>query len=128
MNIIIIMSGGVGNRFGANIPKQYCKLNGRPVIDYVIDAAKGSKVADKVIAMGGAILITADHGNAEQMIDPADGSVFTAHSTNVVPLIAAGVGDVKLSDGRLADLAPTLINIMELEVPAEMTGKNLIIG
>lgn len=51
MNIIIIMSGGVGNRFGANIPKQYCKLLGRPVIDYVIDAAKGSKVADKVIVV-----------------------------------------------------------------------------
>lgn len=51
MNIIIIMSGGVGNRFGANIPKQYCLLNGRPVIDYVIDAAKGSKVADKVVVV-----------------------------------------------------------------------------
>lgn len=51
MNIIIIMSGGVGNRFGANIPKQYCPLNGRPVIDYVIDAAKGSKVADKVVVV-----------------------------------------------------------------------------
>ena len=50
-NFIIIMSGGVGNRFGANIPKQYCLLNGRPVIDYVIDAAKGSRVADKVIVV-----------------------------------------------------------------------------
>ncbi len=51
MNIIIIMSGGVGARFGANVPKQYCLLNGRPVIDYVIDAAKGSKVADKVVVV-----------------------------------------------------------------------------
>ena len=51
MNIIIIMSGGVGNRFGADIPKQYCHLRGRPVIDYVIDAAKGSKVADKVVVV-----------------------------------------------------------------------------
>ncbi|MBQ8209829.1 MAG: 2-C-methyl-D-erythritol 4-phosphate cytidylyltransferase [Clostridia bacterium] len=51
MNIIIIMSGGVGNRFGADRPKQYCHLNGRPVIDYVVDAAKGSKVADKVIVV-----------------------------------------------------------------------------
>lgn len=50
-NIIIIMSGGVGNRFGANIPKQYCILNGRPVIDYVIDAAKGSKTADKTVVV-----------------------------------------------------------------------------
>lgn len=51
MNIIIIMSGGVGNRFGANIPKQYCLLKGRPVIDYVIDAAKASKKADKVVVV-----------------------------------------------------------------------------
>lgn len=51
MNIIIIMSGGVGNRFGAEIPKQYCMLSGRPVIDYVIDAAKGSKKADKVVVV-----------------------------------------------------------------------------
>ncbi len=51
MNIIIIMSGGVGRRFSADIPKQYCHLAGRPVIDYVIDAAKGSKVADKVVVV-----------------------------------------------------------------------------
>ena len=86
------------------------------------------KVYDKVLEKDGVILITADHGNAEQMIDPADKSVFTAHTTNVVPLVVAGLGDIKLEAGRLADLAPTLINIMELEVPAEMTGKNLIIG
>ena len=84
------------------------------------------KIADKVIEMGGAIFITADHGNAEQMTDPKDGSVFTAHTTNVVPLIAAGVGDVKLSDGRLADLAPTMLDVMGLEIPKEMTGKSLI--
>ncbi len=84
------------------------------------------KVCDKVVSMGGAILITADHGNAEQMVDPADGSVFTAHSTNIVPLIAVGIGDIKLKDGRLADLAPTLIDIMNLTVPSEMTGTTLI--
>lgn len=83
-------------------------------------------VADKVISMGGAIFITADHGNAEQMIDPEDGSVFTAHSTNVVPLIVAGIGDVKLAEGRLADLAPTMIEVMGLEIPTEMSGKSLI--
>jgi len=77
--------------------------------------------------MGGAIFITADHGNAEQMTDPVDGSVFTAHSTNIVPLIAAGIGDVKLNEGRLADLAPTMIDVMGLEIPAEMSGKSLIV-
>ena len=85
------------------------------------------KVADKVISMGGAIFITADHGNAEQMIDPSDGSVFTAHTTNVVPLIAAGIGDVKLNEGRLADLAPTMLDVMGLDIPEEMTGKSLIV-
>lgn len=85
------------------------------------------KVADKVISMDGAIFITADHGNAEQMIDPADGSVFTAHTTNVVPLIAAGIGDVKLNEGRLADLAPTMLDVMGLDIPEEMTGKSLIV-
>ncbi len=84
------------------------------------------KVADKVLEKGGVILITADHGNAEQMLDPADHSVFTAHTTNVVPFIVAGIGDVKLKKGRLADLAPTMLDIMGIEKPAEMTGESLI--
>lgn len=84
------------------------------------------KVADKVLEMGGVILITADHGNAEQMLDPVDHTVFTAHTTNVVPLIVAGMGDVKLKKGRLADLAPTMLDIMGLAQPAEMTGESVI--
>lgn len=84
------------------------------------------KVADKVLEKGGVILITADHGNAEQMLDPADHSVFTAHTTNVVPFVVAGAGDVKLKKGRLADLAPTMLDIMGIEKPAEMTGESLI--
>ena len=77
--------------------------------------------------MGGVILITADHGNAEQMIDPKDKSVFTAHTTNVVPLVISGVGDVKLKSGRLADLAPTMLDIMNIDIPEEMTGESLIV-
>ncbi len=84
------------------------------------------KVYDKVMEKNGVILITADHGNAEQMIDPADKSVFTAHTTNVVPLVVAGLGDVKLETGRLADLAPTMLDIMNVDIPEEMTGKSLI--
>lgn len=90
-----------------------------------VDACIG-KVADKVLEMGGVILITADHGNAEQMIDPVDHTVFTAHTTNVVPLVVAGLGDVKLKKGRLADLAPTMLDIMGLEQPLEMTGESLL--
>ena len=83
------------------------------------------KVADAVLEMGGVILITADHGNAEQMIDPSDKSVFTAHTTNVVPLVMAGL-DAKLKKGRLADLTPTMLDIMGLEKPSEMTGESLL--
>jgi len=85
------------------------------------------KVYDKVMEKNGVILITADHGNAEQMIDPNDKSVFTAHTTNVVPLVIAGYGDIKLETGRLADLAPTMLDIMDAKIPPEMTGKSLIV-
>ncbi len=84
------------------------------------------KVYDKINEKGGVIMITADHGNAEQMIDPDDKSVFTAHSTNVVPLVISGIGDVALKSGRLADLAPTMLDIMGIDIPDEMTGESLI--
>ena len=85
------------------------------------------KVADKVMEKGGIIFITADHGNAEQMVDPDDKSVFTAHTTNVVPLIAMGLDDgVKIDNGRLADLAPTMLDVMGVEKPADMKGQSLI--
>ncbi len=85
------------------------------------------KVVDKVNQKGGIVFITADHGNAEQMTDPKDGSVFTAHTTNVVPFIAIGLDEgVKLEVGRLADLAPTILDVMNIEIPSEMTGKSII--
>ncbi|MBR2477210.1 MAG: 2,3-bisphosphoglycerate-independent phosphoglycerate mutase [Clostridia bacterium] len=90
-----------------------------------VDTCVG-KIADKVASMGGVMLITADHGNAEQMLDPETGDVFTAHSTNVVPLIITGLGDIKLKKGRLADLAPTMLDIMGVEKPAQMTGESVI--
>jgi len=84
------------------------------------------KIVDAVLAQNGVVLITADHGNAEQMTDYETGGPFTAHTTNAVPLIAVGIGDVELKEGRLADLAPTMLDIMGLEKPAEMTGNSLI--
>ncbi|MFV0490459.1 MAG: 2,3-bisphosphoglycerate-independent phosphoglycerate mutase [Pseudorhodobacter sp.] len=77
--------------------------------------------------VGGAMIVTADHGNCEMMVDPATGGPHTAHTTNPVPVILAGgpVG-ARLHDGRLADLAPTLLDLMGLPQPPEMTGQSLI--
>jgi len=83
------------------------------------------QVVSAVTEMGGIALITADHGNAEQMLDPT-GKPFTAHSTNVVPFCIVGA-DVHLRDGRLADIAPTMLDLMGLNQPAEMDGKTLIV-
>jgi len=74
----------------------------------------------------GVVLITADHGNSEQMIDYTTGEPHTAHTTNVVPLILVGK-EAKLKEGKLADLAPTILDIMGIEKPQEMTGESLII-
>ena len=77
---------------------------------------------------GGAMIVTADHGNCETMIDPETGGAHTAHTTNPVPVTVVGAADVTgLSNGRLADLAPTLLELMGLPQPAEMTGQSLLI-
>ncbi len=89
-----------------------------------------AKVVEAVRKSGGVAIITADHGNSEQMIDPIDGAPFTAHTTNPVPVIYINDDEksVKLRpDGRLADLAPTLLDILGLEKPEEMTGESLIV-
>ena len=92
-----------------------------------IDASL-EKVIDEVTKLGGKALITADHGNCDQMIK-ADGSPHTAHTTNLVHLIYVGEdsAEVELGDGKLADLAPTLLDMLGVEQPEEMTGKSLII-
>jgi len=86
------------------------------------------RIIPAILGQGGAVLITADHGNAEQMTDYETGGPFTAHTTNVVPLICIGLGNVKLREGRLADLAPTMLGILGLDKPAGMTGQSLIAG
>ena len=102
----------------------------------VIEAAvKACEAVDKGLGMaldalekaGGAMIVTADHGNCDMMIDPKTGGVHTAHTLNPVPVIVYGAPEGKtLADGRLADLAPTLLELMELEQPAEMTGRSLL--
>jgi len=90
-----------------------------------IDSCLG-RIVKAVREQEGIVLITADHGNAEQMIDYESGGPFTAHTTNIVPLIGIGLGDRKLKDGRLADLAPTMLELLGLETPADMTGESLL--
>jgi 2,3-bisphosphoglycerate-independent phosphoglycerate mutase len=90
-----------------------------------VDACLG-RIAAAVEASGGALLVTADHGNAEMMRDPQTGGPHTAHTTNKVPVLLAGSPAPGLDDGRLADIAPTLLALMELKQPPEMTGKSLL--
>jgi 2,3-bisphosphoglycerate-independent phosphoglycerate mutase len=77
---------------------------------------------------GGAMIVTADHGNCEVMVDPATGGPHTAHTLNPVPVIlVGGPAGARLRDGgRLADLAPTVLALMGLAPPAEMTGESLL--
>ena len=91
-----------------------------------VDAAV-NEVVTAVLNAGGCVFLTADHGNAEKMKNP-DGTPFTAHTTNPVPFVAIGCGDVKLREGGcLADIAPTMLPYIGLPVPSEMTGKSLIV-
>jgi 2,3-bisphosphoglycerate-independent phosphoglycerate mutase len=90
-----------------------------------VDACLG-RVVEAVTAQGGALLVTADHGNCEVMRDPETGDPHTAHTLNPVPVTLVGVAGVSLADGRLADVAPTLLDLMGLDRPAEMTGTSLI--
>ena len=84
------------------------------------------KVEKAVLEIGGMLIITADHGNAEQMIDYKTGEPHTAHTTNPVPIILVGKDNVTLKEGKLSDLAPTMLYLLGLEKPREMTGNNLI--
>ena len=92
-------------------------------LDHCID-----QVAQAVESVGGQLLITADHGNAEQMRDPATGQAHTAHTNLPVPLIYVGNKAVKaVNGGKLSDIAPTMLSLMGMEIPQEMTGKPLFI-
>ena len=85
------------------------------------------QLVDAILQKGGAVLLTADHGNADKLYD-TDGSPFTAHTTNPVPFAVIGCGDCELREGgRLADIAPTMLKILELPQPEEMTGESIIL-
>jgi 2,3-bisphosphoglycerate-independent phosphoglycerate mutase len=84
------------------------------------------QLAEAIRKAGGALLVTADHGNCELMRDPDTGGPHTAHTTNPVPLLLSGAVDVALAEGRLSDIAPTLLELMNLAQPSEMTGVSLL--
>lgn len=90
-----------------------------------VDACLG-KVVDAIIAKGGVAIITADHGNADLMLDEA-GRPITSHSTYPVPVIVTREGLTLREDGILADLSPTMLQLLGVEQPAEMTGKPLTV-
>ncbi|AQS86352.1 MAG: 2,3-bisphosphoglycerate-independent phosphoglycerate mutase [Acetobacter aceti] len=90
-----------------------------------VDAGLG-RIAAAIRNQGGALLVTADHGNCETMKDPETGGPHTSHTLNEVPCVLMGAGNVRLHHGRLADIAPTLLGLMGLQQPAAMTGKTLI--
>jgi 2,3-bisphosphoglycerate-independent phosphoglycerate mutase len=107
------------------------------VLDAAVEAVKVvdeclGRIGEATLEAGGAMLITCDHGNCEQMIDPNTGAPHTAHTTNPVPCIVLAADDSPIkrrtlrSGGKLADVAPTIIEILGLEKPAEMTGKSLL--
>lgn len=92
-----------------------------------VDTCVG-RLVDAMLKIGGTVCITADHGNADQMVDPITGGPFTAHTTNKVPFIVVGKDKIgrTVNNGRLADIAPTILDIIGIKVPTEMTGKSLL--
>jgi 2,3-bisphosphoglycerate-independent phosphoglycerate mutase len=92
-----------------------------------VDTALG-RIAEAITKAGGALLVTADHGNCELMRDPDTGGPHTSHTTNPVPVLLLGARNASLAAGRLADVAPTLLELMGLPQPVEMTGRSLLRG
>lgn len=92
----------------------------------VVDEQVGA-VVDAILAKGGSIIITADHGNAEQMTEENSSESFTAHTCNRVPIMVVGSGATEVKNGSLADIAPTLLALLNIEAPELMTGKNLMV-
>ena len=90
-----------------------------------VDTGLG-RIAEAIGKSGGALLVIADHGNCEMMRDPETGGPHTSHTTNPVPMLMLGGGNAGLREGRLADVAPTLLELMGLPQPAEMTGVSLM--
>ncbi|MFP6741777.1 MAG: 2,3-bisphosphoglycerate-independent phosphoglycerate mutase [Alphaproteobacteria bacterium] len=128
-----ITDGGFGlvvvNYANGGMVGQTGKLDAAMAAVEAVDVCLG-RVAQAVYAAGGALVVTADHGNAERMFNGGADRPHTAHTSNPVPFIvsAAAAQDVTVRDGRLADVAPTLLALLELDCPAEMTGTSLLVA
>ena len=86
-----------------------------------------NKVINAILSKKGNVILTADHGNAEKMIDYETKKPWTAHTTNPVECVIAGDGDITLrKNGRLADISPTILDLLDMDAPKEMTGSSLI--
>lgn len=91
-----------------------------------VDECAG-RIMEKVLELQGVLLVTSDHGNSEELEDIDTGKVVTAHTANPVPVVLIGLEDFHLkNDGKLCDLAPTILQILEIDQPEEMTGKTLL--
>jgi 2,3-bisphosphoglycerate-independent phosphoglycerate mutase len=90
-----------------------------------VDAGLG-RIVEALQKQGGALVVTADHGNCEMMRDPETGGPHTSHTTNPVPIIIVGSDSKTMAEGRLADLAPTMLDLMGLDKPPQMTGMSLL--
>ena len=86
-----------------------------------------AKLKDVILEHNGNMFITADHGNADMMLNPETQKPHTAHTTNLVPFVYVGhkEAEVAIEDGKLSDIAPTILNVMDIPQPSEMTGKTI---
>jgi 2,3-bisphosphoglycerate-independent phosphoglycerate mutase len=129
----------VATHLGANIA--FCVVNFAnpdmvghtgviPAVVLAVEAADAAleRVVDATLALGGACLVTADHGNAEMMLETDGVSPHTAHTTNPVPLVLTLTGVTLREAGELSDLAPTVLDLLGVEAPALMTGRSLVVG
>ena len=99
-------------------------------VDRAFDGEEGlayaeQKIYDAIKKENGILIVTADHGNCEEMLD-SKGNIITSHTTNLVPFIVTE-DNITLKSGSLCDIAPTILELMDLPIPKEMTGKSLII-
>ena len=120
LQVIPDLSAGGAERTTVEMAEAISGAGGRALV-----ASEGGRLEPALEAVGGAMVLCADHGNCETMIDPETGGPPTAHTLNLVPVAVVGQ-EGQLRDGRLADLAPTLLMLMGLAQPDEMTGVSLI--